>query len=261
MRSKLREGCTVVESRAIEQLPSGTGLAVSNEPSNWGSYLCRILPKIMRFRDMGLERVVAYSGGRQHLELFDLIGLSHDRVIAHDPGRDYLCAGSLFVSEPTAALYLDPTARLALKRLGDRFRTTSRRRLYVSRSSGMAARSGRSCLNEKDLEARLEAFGLEIVHPDQLTVREQIAAFANASLIVGCSGAGMFNSVFAPTDAIVIEIESSSAWSYGHTSLFSSPGLSHGFVWGLPMSESSASPHLPFTVDVDAVCRRVKDFA
>lgn len=260
LQSKLRQSQAAIHERRVERLPGGTGLAVSNEPSNWGSYLCRILPKILHFKDMGLERVLAYSANRQHLELFDLIGLPRDRVIAHDPVRDYLCAGSLFVSEPTTALYLEPGARAALKRLGDRYRGTSRRRLYVSRSAGMAARSGRTCVNEKALEARLQALGVEILYPDQLSVREQIAVFASASLIVGCSGAGMFNCVFAPSDAIVIEIESSPTWSYAHTSLFSSLGLRHGFVWGLPEDDGGTSPHRPFTVDLDAVCRRVEDF-
>lgn len=263
LRSGVRfgDGATRFVPRPVDHIGAGVGLAVSNEPSNWGSYLCRILPKIIRFGEMGLDRILAYCAGPQHLDLFDLIGLSRGRIIPHDPGRNYEFASALYMSEPTNSLYLEPTARADLARLADRFRAWPRRRLYVSRRAGLGARSGRTCLNEQALEDELQALGIEIIHPDQLNVRQQITAFANASLIIGCSGAGMFNAVFAPREAVVIEIESSSNWSYAHTSLFSSLGLRHGFVWGLPMSGHGSGPHVPFEVDVAAVCSRVKDYA
>lgn len=243
------------------QLGEDIALAVSDEPSNWGSYLCRILPKLIRFKELGAERILAYCAGRERLELLDLIGLARDRVLPHDSGLHYRFQSALYLSEPTNALYLEPRARSDLRRLGDRFRTAPIRRLYVSRSSGLATRSGRRCLNEGELEAALSGLGVEIVHPDLLSVREQIALFSNAELIVGCSGAGMFNAVFSPGHARVIEIESSSAWSYAHTGLFSSLGLRHGFVWGLAQDEGGAGgPHRPFNVDVAAVCARVEQW-
>ncbi|MBT2748984.1 MULTISPECIES: glycosyltransferase family 61 protein [unclassified Lysobacter] len=258
---RLEDGAIRFVPRPVDRIDAEIGLAVSNEPSNWGSYLCRILPKIIRFGEMGLDRILAYCGGPQRLDLFDLIGLSRERIVPHDPGRNYTCASALYMSEPTNSLYLEPSARADLARLADRFRAWSGRRLYVSRRAGLGARSGRTCLNEQALESELRALGVEIIHPDQLNVRQQITAFANASLIIGCSGAGMFNTVFAPRDAVVIEIESSPNWSYAHTSLFSSLGLRHGFVWGLPVSGHGSAPHVPFEVDVAAVCNRVKDYA
>ena len=241
-------------------IEGNVGLAVSTEPSNWGAFICRILPKLLRLKHIDCEKVVVYASSPRQLELINLIGLPNECLILQNPKLQYRFDSALFLSEPTTSLYIDPVALPLLKNLGDKFRVNPNRRLYISRSAGVGVLSARSCVNEINLEAELIKLGFEIVHPDQFSVREQINLFSNAELIVGCSGAGMFNSVFAPETAIVIEIESSSTWIYGHTCLFSSLGLRHGFIWGQQLNPELGKPHSPFMVDVPAVIKIVSGF-
>jgi capsular polysaccharide biosynthesis protein len=80
------------------------------------------------------------------------------------------------------------------------------RRIYVSRRDTPR----RVLLNEDELFTELSALGFELVVPGELPVVEQITAFSSARLIVATHGAGMTNMLFAPYDAGIIEITSTS---------------------------------------------------
>ncbi len=78
------------------------------------------------------------------------------------------------------------------------------RRLYVSRLDA----TRRALLNEAELEAAMAARGYAIVRPDSLSVRDQIALFRGAEVIVAQSGAALANVLFCPTGARIVEIQS-----------------------------------------------------
>lgn len=78
------------------------------------------------------------------------------------------------------------------------------RRLYVSRLGA----TRRTLLNEADLEAAMAARGYAIVRPDSLSVRDQIALFHGAEIIVAQSGAALANVLFCRTGARIVEIQS-----------------------------------------------------
>jgi len=60
------------------------------------------------------------------------------------------------------------------------------RKIYVSRLSlGRAGCPLRVMVNEGELIERLAGMGFDIVTPEDLSVRDQIATFASASLVVG----------------------------------------------------------------------------
>lgn len=74
------------------------------------------------------------------------------------------------------------------------------RRLYLSR----AGTGRRRVINEADLLAALQSRGFESVAPEALSVREQIRLFAEATHIVGPTGAAFSNIVAAPTQTRVV---------------------------------------------------------
>lgn len=76
------------------------------------------------------------------------------------------------------------------------------RRLYLSRRDAGIRR----VVDEAEVEGALLGLGFEILVPGTLGVREQAAAFADASTIVGPHGAGLANVVFAPPGTNVIEL-------------------------------------------------------
>jgi capsular polysaccharide biosynthesis protein len=61
-------------------------------------------------------------------------------------------------------------------------------------------------LNEADLEKALAGLGFRVLVAGELSVREQIAAFSRAKLIVAPHGAALANLIFAPPGATVVEI-------------------------------------------------------
>lgn len=67
------------------------------------------------------------------------------------------------------------------------------RYIYVARSGG----THRSITNEAEMMEMLVKMGFTIVYPGKLNFVEQVSLFAQASIIVGPTGAGMANIVFA----------------------------------------------------------------
>lgn len=235
------------------------GIAVSVEPSNWGSFLCRVLPRVLAMQAEGFERYFLYCSHPRQKEMLELAGIDLSQIIPQHVGKRYRFESGILFSESTHQLHLHRWARASLRQLACHlFPPTHRKRcIYVSRRDGIATRSSRTCLNEEELEAALEHEGFEIIRPDMLSVREQVKVFHQASLVVGCSGAGMFNTVFCAPGTQVITIESRPNWVYGHASLFSSLGLRFGIMWA-QAENPTGPPHSPFTVDIGAVVSRIR---
>lgn len=89
---------------------------------------------------------------------------------------------------------------LVRSRLLPKARASTGRRLYISRRGAQYRR----LLNEEHIEARLLAAGFEVVRPGTLSFAQQLELFSGASAIVGPTGAGMTNIVFAPPACRII---------------------------------------------------------
>lgn len=75
-------------------------------------------------------------------------------------------------------------------------RVTDRPYVYIARSGG----KHRALLNEASLIEVLEQLGFAVVYPGELCFAEQVALFFHAKVIIGPTGAGMANIVFANPD-------------------------------------------------------------
>ncbi len=87
--------------------------------------------------------------------------------------------------------------------LQPRKRRLPKRRLYVSRRGHPM----RVMVNEVALEAALVRRGFQIVRPERMDVADQIRLFAEAEVIVGPTGAGLTNAVFAAPGCKIVEIQ------------------------------------------------------
>ncbi|ASJ71617.1 glycosyltransferase family 61 protein [Granulosicoccus antarcticus] len=76
------------------------------------------------------------------------------------------------------------------------------RKLYVSRGSSGA----RGVANEEELIVYLQALNFEVVRCETLSIEEQAALFASASVVLGPHGAGFTNTAFCQPDTTVIEL-------------------------------------------------------
>jgi capsular polysaccharide biosynthesis protein len=74
--------------------------------------------------------------------------------------------------------------------------------IYLSRRNT----SRRQLVNEAELEAQLQAAGFVIIQAERFPVVEQARLFSSAKCVVSCHGAGLANMVFAPRNALLIEL-------------------------------------------------------
>lgn len=79
------------------------------------------------------------------------------------------------------------------------------KKIYVSRLGSLK----RFLVNEAELEAELVARGFTIVKPETLSVREQVALFHQAEVIVAPAGAALANVLFCRPGAKVVELQPS----------------------------------------------------
>lgn len=128
-------------------------------------------------------------------------------------------------------------------RLRERVRTrlpqarASGRRLYVSRR----AQHMRVMVDEARLEAALVARGFEIIRPERLTVADQLLLFKEAGVVVGASGAGLANVLFAGAGTKVIEIQPENFTSFWTPAICRAAGLDwSGYVCASPGPSADA---------------------
>ena len=80
----------------------------------------------------------------------------------------------------------------------------SSRRIYLSRSR---LRAGwHQMTNEEEIEKCFEGMGFEIVHPQELSVPDQIALFSKSDTIAGEYGSALHNALFSPPGTKVIAL-------------------------------------------------------
>jgi capsular polysaccharide biosynthesis protein len=181
---------------------------------NYGHFVLDCLPSIpcilgidsLRGYDFAFPKLEKWHRG--HLELFGVAPteLPHgcyraETVIFTDCMRAFLLA-------PNQNLNAVPDIELSA--LG--CEGGGSRNIYVSRR-GNPKRIFRS---EEKLEAVLRDRGFEIVRPETMPVREQIALFAESAVVVSCAGSTLINALYCSRGTVVVEIKPSSmtqAWT------------------------------------------------
>lgn len=165
------------------------------------------------------------------LDAFDLLGISHERLVPIDR-RAQIQVDRLFYPSPlNGDTSLSPKAVAWLRRRlyqAHREDGPASRRLYVTRRDARRRR----ILNEDELVACLRSYGFETYCPGDSSLLQQIRTFAQASFIVGPHGGGMSNLVFAPKSARVIELFPSDRIHWCYWNLASIIGQSYGCVAG-----------------------------
>ncbi|CAO3439897.1 glycosyltransferase family 61 protein [Azospirillum doebereinerae] len=232
----------------------------SHEFSNWGSFLFRVLPKMAVLKRLFLDdvNVMANIHYQNYRLLLNIAGVRDDKIIHHDRTAIYSVEDLMVPTLPSPHVFFPPEVVGFYNQIS-RSVTTRKpfRKLYISRMSE-AARNYRTLLNEGELAGRLEAVGFEIVNPAELPIREQIRIFAEAAVVVGPSGSGMFNVVFCQPGTLVFDIESARDWIYAHTNMFSSLGHSFAIIEGLSDRNDPRPTHKNWSVDVEAAMTLIR---
>lgn len=243
----------------------GTTVVLSStEPSNYGSFLFRILPKLAIVERLNLKqfKILVPSYNPNMLALLQLAGLDPKQLVLQDVNIEYHMDRALFVSMQNEEGFLHEPTREFYKRFKSRIpHSQPHRRLYLTRRGMSAGAAGRAMTNEDDVLNALESHGFEIMEPSKLSAREQVKLFASASVVIGQSGSALFNCVFMQPGARLIDMESEPHWLHAHMCLFGSQGLKYGIFEAESLAPPGSPPHQPFVVDVDRLLARTIEFA
>ncbi|MBK0403773.1 glycosyltransferase family 61 protein [Adhaeribacter sp. BT258] len=123
------------------------------------------------------------------------------------------------------------------------------RKIFISRSRA----SKRRIKNEVELLPVLERFGFEVVFPETLSYREQVALFHESRIIAGPHGAGFTNTFFAQ-NATVLELHPATAVKPHYFLLSKGLDLDYHYLIG-----SEADEKLDFEVSVEAFERKLQE--
>ena len=102
-----------------------------------------------------------------------------------------------------------------------------RRRVYVSRD-----RSRRRITNEQEMLPVLNKYGFEVVHTEDLTLREQISLFSETEVVMGGHGSGPNNHIFCRAPATVIELYNPVRYNTCTRGVATMLGFEHWFMYG-----------------------------
>ncbi|MDP8916483.1 MAG: glycosyltransferase 61 family protein, partial [Pseudomonadota bacterium] len=176
----------------------------------WGHWLTEMFPKLFAIRAMG-ERglrapIVLPTTAPDYV--FHIIQdvLPGQELVVFDPETEYAAVRQLilppmlqhfYVFHPYLGEALDTYAAPAPA-------PQARGRVFVSRGGMRTTYAYREMTNEAEIEAAASDLGFDVVRPETLPWREQLALFAGAGIIAGEFGSGLHNTLFSPRGAKVV---------------------------------------------------------
>jgi capsular polysaccharide biosynthesis protein len=241
-------------------------LASPLEPLNWAHWLLHVVPLLWRYVSTGqTSDLLCYSDQPWQKQILQMLGVDSERVVAQDPRASYLCDDLILPQFSLVDLAVREPERVVFGELIERYASradiTCPKRIFISRHS-LKATGGRyrALMNEKQVIDAFEEIGFVTVEPQKLSFAEQIALFHNADVVVGLSGAGMFNTVFCKPGTRVVCLAGGDTFMHEHANVFASAGMKYGFVFGQSDTSANMFPHNPWTIDCAGVMRAVGNF-
>jgi capsular polysaccharide biosynthesis protein len=252
-----------------ERVKGRTAIALSAEPSNWGSFLFRIVPKLLKLKEIDEhhDNLLIYINHRNIVELLNYLEFDPHKIVAHDPTKVYLLEDSFIDSESAPEAHLPEDVIDLYRKYFDSINTkktmlsnlivnkNKAEKVYVSRLGSLARNNPRKMINELHLIDELKQIGFLIVQPEKLSFLETVKIFANAKVICGPSGAGMFNSIFNTQNAEIVQFEIGTDWLWAHTNYYSSLQLPYHILMAKKLSQEI---HSPFEVNVKSAINLLK---
>ena len=205
-------------------LPAGTVFMGWGAAHNYAQFLLGALPTLMTVEAEVLERFppIAPPLSPWHTDLLTLAGARSPTVI------DAPLVGlteAMVLASPTLGPGLDVVRTRVLATVPP----TQARRIYVSRQGSLKATQETEAWLEEGLAAR----GFTIVRPETSSVRELVALFRGAEVVVATSGTILANVLFCAPGAKVIEIQPAEPAEPWTRDLTAQVGAAwHGFVSG-----------------------------
>jgi hypothetical protein len=239
---------------------SPTLVLCAEEPSNFGSWIFRFIPKLLlSMQHEKFSSVFVYQGQPWIENLIRFSGYEGE-LIHHEPPYPYRIDTAIIPSLPVPDVLFRNEILYLFEKLHNRQDQSVDlgEKLYVSRR-GHALRHPRyrALENETGLVAALEELGFAEFIPEEYSIAQQIAIFDRARLIVGPGGSNMIGCVMARHAELIVDMEPCDEWRWGHMNMMSSTPAAWTMLEGRRLSRGQ-TPHLNWVVNIDAVKRGIR---
>ncbi len=240
--------------------------------SAWGTFLLdTLLACITAQRVHGSEAALLVGRGfnhrhRQYLQIFgqtnvEEIDLADGRTVAlRDaivPSRPKIRDANFAFSGNRVSLkyFVEPrVAKDANEAVQSRFRGKSRQ-IFISRQDANV----RVAPNERDLEDRLSTYGFETLLIGSTPPEEVARRMANAEIVVTPHGSNAANTLFAPPDATIIEIDHPRQ-DWNCLGVARALGQTHRLVNKVEDGKRTYQDNASYPIDIDEVDRVVREY-
>ncbi len=149
--------------------------------------------------------------------------------------------------EPFDCIISKQAVRFLRKSYLSKAKPVGKRRIFISRTNSTNRK-----YNEEAILPIIQKYGFEVCAPEKLTFSQQVKLFSEASHIIGATGGGMTNIVFAPAYAKILCLISSQLDFTGFSTIAGILGQDMIFLGG-KMAHDKRIPYEyqnGFTVDV-----------
>ncbi|MBF0162626.1 MAG: DUF563 domain-containing protein [Magnetococcales bacterium] len=199
--------------RAVDQYEAGPAILLSSPArTNYHHWMVETLPRLWcltavpALRDLPL--IVRGPLQPYQAQTLDALGITPERI-RWFTGHLLQVETLIFPSFITPAnahgsgslQHVTWLREVLMPAFGVEVRSPPERLLYISRRN-----SYRGFLNEEEIASQLRQRGFQIVCLEELTLREQITAFANARMVVMPHGAAGVNMLFVPPGTLYLEL-------------------------------------------------------
>jgi capsular polysaccharide biosynthesis protein len=161
-------------------------------------------------REMGCQFAVLLSTTLpKYVKQFVSLYFQDDEIYWYDSRLQHIVAPLFLLPSMMHTNYnFHPAMNLMVSdirtRVGIGSSLTPKRKVYISR--GKINIKTHWIENEAQVEQLMEDMGFEIIHPQDLTIIEQIDLFANCSIVVGEYSSALHNAIFSNEELIVLSI-------------------------------------------------------
>ena len=208
------------------------------ESGNYGAFLFRLLPQVLMLRKhVGIiDYLVVPDKKSWMLNLLTMVGLDFCPIFSFREVAGLVLDRAFVIGHVESEAFFHPSIKNEIaefaKQIGSHERGEARK-IYVSRRFARNSRPKyRPLVNEEQVEELVSGMGFSIIYPELLTFSQQVKVFYNSDFLVGPSGSGMLNAVFACAGARVLDMESHSNTVRQHAHLYSSSEKQYGFIFG-----------------------------
>lgn len=215
----------------------------------WHShFMIQCLPRvnIARAFDEDVKILIPHDLRAKQLEMLQVLGFGSDRLVRMPPNclvqADKLIvprAWRLAFTASTLDVYQEIADKLDFKAI------KSPKRILISRES---RKSWRNMLNYESLQSLLvKDHGFQVVAPERLSLTEEVATYANADIVVGAEGAGMYGAVFSKPGSAYLTICDEDYVMVILATIAERRGIDLGYVFGESFrSDEDVRRRLPF---------------